>query len=85
MNHNDSSDIIESKTELDSHVKMAVVGKHLTILRDSGRTAKVNTFSPECNTLDNIKIVDVALKWYEPYTNELYILQINNAFYAPSM
>ena len=64
---------------------MAVVGKHSTILNDTGRTARVNAFSPDCNTLENIKIVDVALKWYEPYTNDLYILQINNALYIPSM
>ena len=51
-----------SRTELDSHANMAVMGKHCTIVGDSGKTAKVNAFSPECNILENVKIVDVALK-----------------------
>ena len=55
MNHDDSLNNIESKTELDSHANMAVNEKNSTILEDSSRTARVNAFSPEYNTLDKVK------------------------------
>ena len=51
-----------SKTELDSHANMAVGGKHCTVISDSGKTARVKAFSPDCDTLENVRIVDIALK-----------------------
>ena len=84
-NVHDTSSPAESRTELDSHTNMAVLGQHCTIVGDTGKTAKVNAFSPDCKALDNVKIVDAALKWHDPYSDELYIIRINNALHVPSM
>ena len=76
---------VESRTELDSHANMAVLGQHCTILGDTGKTAKVNAFRPDCKALNNVRIVDAALKWHDPYSDELFIIRVNNALYVPSM
>ena len=49
-----------SKTELDSHANVAVAGKHCTVISDGGKTARVKAFSPDCDTLENVKMVDIA-------------------------
>jgi hypothetical protein len=50
-------------TELDSHANMAVIGNNCEIIADSGKTANVRAFTPDCETLDSIKIVDAVVKW----------------------
>jgi hypothetical protein len=42
----------ESRTELDSHANMAVVGKHCYVLVDHGKTISVSPFSPEYKPLE---------------------------------
>ena len=37
----------QSKTELDSHANMPVVGRHAFIIWDTGRVAEVNAFTPD--------------------------------------
>ena len=64
---------------------MAVGGKHCAIVSDTGRVARVNDFSFDCNTLNDVKIVDIALKWHHPITDEICILRINNVLYVPAM
>ena len=50
-------------TELDSHANMAVIGNNCEIIADTGKTADVKAFSPDCATLDSISIVDAVVKW----------------------
>ena len=64
---------------------MAVAGKHCTVISDSGKTARVKAFSPDCHTLENVKTVDIALKWHHPCTDEMCILIVQNALHVPSM
>jgi D-arabinose 5-phosphate isomerase GutQ len=56
----------ESRTELDSHANMAVVGRHAFIISDSGRTADVNQFTPDCESMQ-VPIVDAGVLCECPY------------------
>ena len=49
----------DSRTELDSHKNMVVVGRNSVILNDTGATASVNPFKPAYEAL-NVKIVDTV-------------------------
>jgi hypothetical protein len=48
LNENDSMDTEDdgSRTELDSHANMPVVGRHAYIILDTGRVADVSPFTP---------------------------------------
>ena len=74
-----------SRTELDSHANMCVVGKHCYILANSGRTIEVNPFSPDYAATTAPRLVDAAVLYEHPYTDERYILVILNAIFVPSM
>ena len=73
-----------SRTELDSHANMPVVGRHAYIISNSGKTADVKPFSPDYRTM-TIPIVDAAVQYDCPYGNKSCILVIRNALYVPSM
>eukprot|EP00980_Cylindrotheca_fusiformis_P014394 scaffold3830_cov85-Cylindrotheca_fusiformis.AAC.6 len=73
-----------SRTDLDSHANMPVLGRNSFILSDTGKTAEVSPFSPDYEPME-IKIVDGAIAYDCPYTGKLYILVIRNALYVPSM
>ena len=79
-----SEQFISYKTELDSHANMAVIDKHSVIVNDTGETADVKPFSPDCKTLQKVKIVDAAIKWTCPNTDADYILLVMNALYVPA-
>jgi hypothetical protein len=79
------SSIIEgSKTELDSHANMHVVGSQAYILSDTGCTCDVSAYTPDYKPIQ-IKIVDAAVQYDCPYTDEQYILVIRNVLHIPSM
>ena len=73
------------KTELDSHANMAVVGKHCTIVHDTGKTVSVRAFSPDCKTLEEVPIIHAMIKWQSPFEEEHFLLFIKNALHVPSM
>ena len=79
-----SEETTESRTELDSHANMVVVGKNCKILEDTGRKADVSAFSPDFETLE-IAIVDAALAYFDPYTGKDSILIVRNALHVPTM
>ena len=64
---------------------MVVVGKHAAIIAETGKTADVRPFSPNYDSLEEVKIVDAAIKWTCPYNDIDYILVFKNALYVPSM
>ena len=74
----------ESRTELDSHANMPVIGRHSYIISNTGKIADVNAFSPDHKTMQ-ITIVDAAVKYECPYDQTVYILVIRNALHVPSM
>jgi hypothetical protein len=73
-----------SRTELDSHANMPVVGSQAYILSDTGHTCDVSAYTPDYEPMQ-IKIVDAAAQYDCPYTDEQYILVIRNALRVPSM
>jgi hypothetical protein len=54
---------VESRTELDSHANMAVVGKH--VLSEYGKTVDVSPFSPHYPPA-TAPLVDAALQYDMP-------------------
>ena len=54
-----------SRTELDSHTNMAVVGRNAYILGETGRTANVSPLTIAYATLQDVPIVDAAIALYE--------------------
>ena len=58
-----SDQISVSTTDLDSHANMAVLGKNCLILNNTGLTANVRGFSPDCGVQSETPIVDAMLKW----------------------
>ena len=77
-------DDVLTRTDLDSHANMPVVGGDVHILADTGKTAMVNAFSPELEPL-NLKIVDCVVAYNKPHTGETVLLTIYGALYAPAM
>lgn len=74
----------ESRTELDTHANMPVVGRDVLIVADVGKTVEVNPFTPDYPAM-TVRLVDAALKYECPYTGVEYLLLIRNAVYVPSM
>ena len=66
--HEDGNNIIEkSRTDLDSHANVVVLGKHSYIVNYTGKTAKVHPFSPEHEAL-KVPIVDAVIQYIDPYS-----------------
>lgn len=75
---------VESRTELDSHANMAVVGKYAYVLSEYGKTVDVSPFSPHYPPT-TAPLVDAALQYECPYDGNVYVLIIRNALHIPSM
>ena len=81
----DNMEVTESsRTELDSHANMPVVGHHAYIISDMGRIADVNPFTPDYHSMQ-VPIVDATVQYDCPYDGQSYILVIRNALHVPSM
>ena len=75
---------VTSRTELDSHANMPVVGRNAYVISDTGRIADVNPFTPDYESMQ-IPIVDAAVRYDCLFTGHTYILVIRNALLVPSM
>ena len=51
-----------SRTELDSHANMPVMGRDALVVSDTGRAMEVNPFTPDYDAI-RVKLVDAALKY----------------------
>ena len=56
-----------SRTELDSHANMPVVGRYAYIIAEVGKSVEVSPFSPEYEPI-NVPMVDAAIQYDDPYT-----------------
>ena len=81
----DEASANETRTELDSHANMAVIGRNAYILNDIGRTAQVSPFTPDYEALTEVKIVDAAIIYDCPVLNTSHILTVRNALCVPAM
>ena len=75
---------VDSRTELDSHANMPVVGNQCVIVTDHAKTVDVNAFAPHYE-VTKAKLVDAAIKYSDPYSGEEYILIVMNAISVPTM
>ncbi len=69
----------QSKTELESHANMPVVGRHAFIISDTGRVANV---TPDYEPME-LSIVNAAIQYDCPYDGQTYILVIRSALHVP--
>jgi hypothetical protein len=74
----------ESRTDLDSHANMGVVGSEAYILADLGKIRDVYPYTPDYRPMQ-VQIVDAAARYESPFDGKVYILVIRNALYVPSM
>ena len=74
----------QSRTELDSHANMPVVGRHALVLSESGRHVDVNAFTPDYGAM-TVPVVDAALQYDCPFDGQTYILVVRDALHVPSM
>ena len=73
-----------TRTELDSHTNMPVVGQHAYIINYSGRKVDVRPFTPQYQSME-AELVDAALLYEYPYDGKTHILVIQNAIQVGSM
>ena len=73
-----------SRTELDSHANMPVIGRNAYILSKIGETVHVAPFTPDYKPI-SVELVDAALKYECPYSGEVKILIIRRGLHVPSM
>ena len=74
----------ESRTDLDSHANMPVVGSGALVLVEHNRTCEVSPYSPDYEPM-KVPVVDAAVRYDCPFDGRVYILLIQNALYVPSM
>ena len=75
---------VESRTELDSHANMPVVGKHAYIIAETGKKVGMSPFTPDYKPL-TVPLVDATVKYDNPYNRKTYILVLHNAQHVPLM
>ena len=77
---------INSRTELDSHANMVVLGVNCFVFDTvHGRTCDVEPFNRTLGTAKQVPIVDAALAYDCPYSQQTYLLIVRNALYIKSM
>ena len=79
------SEFSESRTELDSHANMCVVGKNSFPLTKPTRYASVNAFSPSIEKLTQVPIIDAAIIYECPFSMKRYVLVMQNALLVKAM
>ena len=51
-----------SRTDLDSHANMVVVGKHAAKINGTGRRAEVSPFTTDYESLSKLPMLDAAIR-----------------------
>ena len=73
-------DMVESsRTELDSHANMPVIGKNVYVLSKIGETVDVAHFTPDYKPI-SMELVGTALKYECPYSGETKILSSEEGY-----
>ena len=66
----------ESRTELDSHANMPVVGREALPVDQSGKTAEVSPFTPVYKPI-KVKVVNAVIQYDSPLDGREYMLVIH--------
>ena len=64
---------------------MVVVGKHMTILADTGNKVDTSPFIPYYQDMEKLSIVNAEVQYTCQYTENLCILMFMNDLSVPSM
>ena len=80
----DREDLGGTRTVLDSHANMLVVGRHSCIINYSGQKVDVRPFTPQYRSME-AELVDAILLYECPYEGKSHILVIRNAIHVDSM
>ena len=68
-----------SRTELDSHANMVVIGSNCTVFDHTGKFCTVNSFSESAGKLERVPVVDAVVAYDCPYSAKVYLLLMRNA------
>ena len=60
----------ESRTDLDSHANMVVLGKHAAIVNVLCKTAKVSPFSKHYKSMKQVPLVDAVIAYNCPHSGK---------------
>ena len=71
---------LKPRTELDSHVNMAVLGNRCFVFDHTGKSFNVSAFNPSLEST-KLPIVDAVIVYDCPYSLHSYLLLIRNALY----
>ena len=74
----------QSRTELDSHANMPVVGKEALVVEQSGKMVEVSPFTPDYKPI-KVEVVNAIIQYDSPLDGKEYILVVQNALQVPSM
>ena len=74
----------ESRTEVDSHANMPVVGRDALVVEQSGKTVEVSPFTPDYKPI-KVAVVNALIQYDSPLDGREYMLVIQNALWVPSM
>ena len=74
-----------SRTELDSHADVTVVGKNVLVLTDFNRPVTVTGYNPASPSLPNVKTVGAVVAYDDPMTGQTIMLTINQALHIPNL
>ncbi len=76
----------ESRSELDSHANMVVLGRNCFVFDDiDGKCCDVAPFDPSLGISKSVPIVDAALVYTCPFSLRVYLLVVRNALYVPTL
>ena len=81
----DAGDNEDLRTDMDSHANMVVLVADAFIFESTNRTCNVQPFDPSLGTSSKIPIVDGAVVYECPYTEEIYFLIVRNALHIPHL
>ena len=82
-NHNMNNSI--SRTDLDSHTNMVVLGKHSHVGDNTGKIAQISPFTLDYKSMENISIASGSITYEHPYSEESYVMICHNTLHIPSM
>ena len=71
----------DSINELDSHVNMVVVVKHVTIFADTGTTTDMRPFMPDYQAMAKVSISE--FQYICQYMGKVYVIVFRNSLSVP--
>ena len=68
----------QSRTVLDSHANMPVIGREALVVEQSGKTVEVSPFTPDYKSI-KVEVVNVIIQYDSLLDGKEYILVVQNA------